>query len=330
MLCLEIAHPGGPEVLRLTERPDPVAAPGEVLIAVEAAGVNWPDVLQRQGAYPPPPGVTDVPGLEVAGRVARVGVGVREWREGDAVCALVAGGGYATHCVAPAVQCLPLPAGAGMVEAAALPEACCTVWTNLVERGALAAGESVLVHGGAGGIGTTAIQLAAARGATVAATAGSDERCRACERLGAAIAINYRTRDFADVVLEWSGGRGVDVVLDIVGGSYVPRNLRVLARDGRLVVIGLMGGESMAAIDLRLVLGRRLTMTGSTLRPRSVAEKAAIVAAVGREVWPLVARGRVRPIVARTVPLGDGAEAHRRLEAGEVVGKVVLVMPRAA
>jgi len=325
MICVEITRAGGPEVLVAVERPDPVPARGELLIAVAAAGVNRPDVMQRRGFYPPPAGASDIPGLEVAGTVAGVGHDVRGWRTGDAVCALVAGGGYATLCTAPAPQCLPCPAGVDAVSAAAIPETFFTVWSNVFDRGRLVAGESALIHGGSGGIGTTAIQLAVARGARVFATAGSDAKCRACEALGAERAINYRTADFVEVVRERTADRGVDLVLDIMGGSYTPRNLHVLAMDGRLVQIGLMSGESAASIDFRRVLGHRLTITGSTLRPRSIEEKGAIAAALRREVWPLLESGRVRPQVDRTFPLTDAAAAHALMESSGHVGKIVLL-----
>lgn len=325
MICIEISQPGEPEVLKPAERPDPVPGPGEVLIRVAAAGVNRPDVLQRRGAYPPPPGASDIPGLEVAGTVAAVGAGVDGWRTGDAVCALVSGGGYATMCVAPAPQCLRVPATLDLVAAAAIPETFFTVWTNVFDRGRLQAGEKALFHGGTSGIGTTAIQLAAARGATVFATAGSDEKVRACEALGARHAINYRTQDFVNVIREVTGGAGVDLILDIMGGSYLNRNLAALAVDGRLVQIGLMGGES-ASVDLRRVLGRRLTITGSTLRPRPVAEKGAIAAALAREVWPLLEAGTIKPIVFKTFPLAEAAAAHGLMESSEHVGKIVLTM----
>ena len=334
MRAIEIATPGPPDVLRLVDRPDPVPGPGEVLIAVVAAGVNRPDLMQRRGKYPPPKGSSDIPGLEVAGRIAAIGpddaqgapqsATGRVWRTGDEVCALVAGGGYAERCLAPGVQCLPIPAGLSPVEAAALPETYFTVWTNLFDRARLAGGEWVLVHGGTSGIGTTAIQLAAARGARVLATAGTPEKCAAAAALGATRAINYRTEDFVEVVGTATEGRGVDVVLDIVGGAYTARNLDCLARDGRLVVIGLQGGET-ADISLRTLLVRRLTITGSTLRIRTPAEKGTIAAALEREVWPLVASGRVRPVVAATLPLAQAAEAHRRLEGGDVIGKIVLL-----
>jgi putative PIG3 family NAD(P)H quinone oxidoreductase len=324
MICVEISQPGDPEVLTPVERPDPMPGPGEVLIRVAAAGINRPDVLQRRGAYPPPPGASDIPGLEVAGTIAGVGAGVEGWRPGDAVCALVSGGGYATMCIAPAPQCLRLPASLDLVAAAAIPETFFTVWTNVFDRGRLQAGETALFHGGTSGIGTTAIQLAAARGATVFATAGSDDKVRACQSLGARTAINYRTQDFVDVVRKETGGRGVDLILDIMGGSYVNRNLAALAVDGRLVHIGLMESET-ATIDLRRLLGRRLTMTGSTLRPRSVDEKGRIAAALAREVWPLLEAGRVKPIVYRTFPLAEAAAAHRLMESSEHIGKIVLL-----
>ena len=324
MRAIEISASGGPDVLRPVERPDPIPGVGEVLIRVAAAGVNRPDVMQRKGLYPPPDGASDLPGLEVAGEIVALGGGVTGWHPGDQVCALVSGGGYATLCVAPAPQCLPLPRGLDVVRAAAIPETFFTVWTNVFERGHLQAGESALVHGGASGIGTTAIQIATQRGARVFATAGSDEKCRACEQLGAVRAINYRTDDFGDAIRDLTGGRGVDLVLDIVGGSYVARNLAVLGVDGRLVQIGLMEGEAIAAVDFRRVLGRRLTITGSTLRPRSIDEKGRIAAALRREVWPLLESGAVQPIVDRVFPLAQAAAAHRLMESGNYVGKIVL------
>ena len=333
MKAIEISTPGSPTVLKLVDRPDPTPGAGEVLIAVTAAGVNRPDLMQREGRYPPPPGITDIPGLEVSGRIVGVGLpdehGVpqsasgRVWREGDHVCALLAGGAYAERCVAPGVQCLPVPDVLSMTDAAALPETFFTVWTNLIERGRLAHGEWVLIHGGASGIGTTAIQIASARGARVIATAGSDAKCRACESLGATRAINYHNDNFVDVVKQVTASRGVDVVLDFIGGAYVARNLECLARDGRLVQIGLMGG-STAEIPMRMILLKRLTITGSTLRIRTPAEKGVIARALEREVWPLLASGRIRPRVDTVLPLAEAAEAHRRLEAGEITGKVVL------
>ena len=326
MRVIDISTPGSPEVLVPAERPDPVAGPGELLIAVAAAGINRPDVLQRKGHYPPPPGASDIPGLEVAGTVEAVGAQVEGWRVGDRVCALVSGGGYATKCVAPAVQCLPVPKGMEFVEAAAIPETFFTVWTNVFERGRLAAGETALFHGGTSGIGTTAIQLARARGARVFATAGSDDKCRACEALGAERGINYRTEDFAAVVKELTGGRGVDLILDHIGAEYFERNLAALAVNGRLVQIGLMGGGSKATIDLNQILRRWLTVTGSTLRTRSVEEKGQIAAALRREVWPLFESGRVKPVIHRTFPLAQAADAHRLMESSAHVGKIVLTM----
>jgi len=299
-----------------------------VLIDVVAAGVNRPDLLQRKGQYPPPPGGSDLPGLEVAGRIAALGqdeprsASGRAWQVGDEVCALLAGGGYAERAAVPGVQCLPVPRGLSLVEAAGIPETYFTVWTNVFERGRLAPGEWLLVHGGTSGIGSTAIQLAAARGARVITTAGSDEKCRAAERLGAR-AVNYHTTDFVDAVREITAGHGVDVILDIIGGSYLGRNVECLARDGRLVQIGLQGGAS-AEIPLRPIMLRRLTITGSTLRIRTPAEKGAIAAALEREVWPLIESGRVRPLVDVTFPLSEAPEAHRKLEEGKVIGKIVL------
>ena len=324
MHCVEIREPGGPEVLELVERPDPVPGPGEVLIGVSAAGVNRPDVLQRRGGYPPPRGASDLPGLEVSGTILEVGEGVPAVRIGEAVCALMAGGGYATRCVAAAELCLPVPEGLDIVSAAGLPETCFTVWTNVFDRGRLVRGETALFHGGSSGIGTTAIQLATARGARAIVTAGSDEKCQACLELGAFAAINYRESDFVEEVRRLTDGRGVDLILDIVGGSYVSRNLSALAVDGRLVQIGLMEGPAEAAVDLRKILWRRLTVTGSTLRPRSVAEKAAIARAVRAEVWPMVTDGRVRPVVHRTFPLGEAAAAHQLMETSQHIGKILL------
>jgi putative PIG3 family NAD(P)H quinone oxidoreductase len=280
--------------------------------------------MQRRGRYPPPKGTSDIPGLEVAGIVAAVGDGVDDWRIGDRVCALVAGGGYATLCVAPAAQCLPVPASLDLVAAGAVPETFFTVWTNVFDRGRLQPGETALIHGGSSGIGTTAIQLAVARGALVFATAGSGAKCRACEALGAERAINYRTEDFVTVLKELTGGRGVDVVLDIVGGEYVARNIAVLAVDGRLVEIGLMGGTAKATVDLGAILRRRLTITGSTLRARGSEEKGAIASVLRREIWPLLEDGRVRPVVYRTFPLTDASAAHRLMESSEHIGKIVL------
>ncbi len=323
MRCVEIAAFGPPEGMRIVERPDPVPGPGEVLIDVHAAGVNRPDVIQRYGKYPPPPGASDIPGLEVAGTVQAVGEGVRRWRQGDAVCALVSGGGYAERSVAPEEQCLPIAAGLSLVEAAAIPETFFTVWTNVFQRGRLAAGEWLLLHGGTSGIGTTAIQLAAARGALVAATAGSDEKCEACRRLGAAHAWNYRTTDWVQSMREATGGRGADVVLDMVGGEYTARNLDALATEGRLVQIAFLK-SSRVELDLMQVMRRRLWITGSTLRPRTPAEKGAIARELEAEVWPLLAMRRVAPVIDTVFPLAEVAEAHRRMEGGAHVGKLVL------
>ena len=324
MLAIEIAHPGEPDVLRAVQRPTPDLADGEVLVRVEAAGVNRPDLMQRQGKYPPPPGAPDLLGLEIAGTVEGVRGSVR-WRPGDRVCALVAGGGYAEYCAVPAPQCLPIPDGMDAVTAAAIPETYFTVWTNLFQRGSLRSGERVLVHGGTSGIGSTAIQLARAFGATVITTAGTDEKCAACLKLGASEAINYRTRDFVEAVKEITRGEGVDVVLDIIGGDYLPRNVECLRLHGRLLQIGLMGG-SRSHISLRPVLQNHLTITGSLLRPRSVHEKGAIARDLEEKVWPLLARGEVRPAVHATFPLREAAAAHRLLESGEVVGKIVLTL----
>jgi NADPH2:quinone reductase len=323
MRAIEIAKPGGPEVLRLVERPIPTPGHGEVLIRVEASGVNRPDILQRLGKYPPPSGASDLPGLEVAGTIESVGVDAARWHAGDRVCALVAGGGYAEYCAAPAPQCLPIPKGFSSDQAAALPETFFTVWTNLFQRAGLRAGELVLVHGGTSGIGTTAIQLARAFGATVLATAGSDEKCAACERLGAT-AINYKTQDFVQAVRARTSNRGVDIVLDIVGGDYLQRNIECLAMHGRLIQIGLLG-SARAEINLAPLMQRRLTITGSTLRIRSVEEKASIARELEAQVWPLLAASQVLPVIDRTLPLAEASEAHRLLEAGEVIGKIVLV-----
>jgi putative PIG3 family NAD(P)H quinone oxidoreductase len=322
---VEISRPGPPEVLVPARRPVRPPGAGEVLVRVAAAGVNRPDVMQRLGQYPPPPGASDIPGLEIAGEVVAVGPGVTTWRVGDRVCALVAGGGYAEYCPAPAPQCLPVPKGLGFVEAAALPEAFFTVWTNVFERGRLAAGETLLVHGGTSGIGTTALSLARAFGARTLATAGSAEKCAACLRLGASVAINYREQDFVAVVKEKTGGKGVDVVLDIVAGDYVPRNIECLAVEGRLVIIAVQGGVT-ATVNVLPLMQRRLTVTGSTLRPRTVEEKGAIARALAEKVWPLLESGQVAPVVHATFPLDEAAAAHRLMESGAHVGKIVLVV----
>jgi putative PIG3 family NAD(P)H quinone oxidoreductase len=327
MLVIEIREPGGPDVLVPAERPRPSVRAEEVLIKVAAAGVNRPDIMQRRGAYPPPPGASDIPGLEVAGIIEQVGSGADGWRPGDRVCALVAGGGYAEYCVAPAPQCLPVPHGMELTSAAAIPETFFTVWTNVFERGRLRPGESLLVHGGSSGIGTTAIQLARAFGSRVFATAGSAEKCAACQRLGAERAINYREADFVAEVKDLTGGRGVDVILDMVGGDYLPRNLDCLATDGRLVQISVLAG-ARAQVNLATVMQRRLMITGSTLRPRSVAEKAAIANRLRDQVWPYLESGVVAPVIYRTFPLRDAAAAHQLLESGVHVGKLVLIVDR--
>jgi len=325
MIAVEIREPGGPDVLVPVERPRPVPGPGEVLINVAAAGVNRPDVMQRRGQYAPPPGASDIPGLEVAGTIHELGPEVSGWEVGDRVCALVAGGGYAALCAAPALQCLPVPPGMTFIDAAAIPETFFTVWSNLFERGHLTPGESVLVHGGSSGIGTTAIQLARAFGARVFATAGSAEKCAACQRLGADLAINYRETDFVAAVRERTDGRGVDVVLDMVGGDYVARNIDALAVDGRLVQIAILGGAK-AQINMLPIMQRRLTVTGSVLRPRPIAEKGAIARALRERVWPLLESGAVAPVIFQTFPLQDAAGAHRVMESNQHIGKLVLVV----
>jgi NADPH:quinone reductase len=324
MIAIAITSPGGPEVLQPRPHAVPGVSAGDVLIRVAAAGVNRPDLLQRQGKYAPPPGAPDTPGLEVAGTLVAIGASVAGWTLGDHVCALVAGGGYAEYCVAPAVQCLPVPRGFSMVEAAAIPGTFFTVWTNVFDRGRLQAGETILVHGGASGIGTTAIMLARAFGATVYATAGTPEKCAACERLGATRAINYRTEDFLEVVRAATAGAGADLVLDMVGGDYVSRNLEALAVEGRLVQIAFLRGGRVE-VNLAPLMQKRLTFTGSTLRPRTPQEKGAIARALHQHVWPRFERGELRPVIHATFPLERASEAHAMLEAGEHVGKIVLV-----
>jgi NADPH:quinone reductase len=325
MRVVEISRFGGPEVLVPARRPVPKPGEGEILIRVHAAGVNRPDALQRAGGYEPPPGASDLPGLEAAGEVAAVGPGAERWRVGDRVCALLPGGGYAEYVTTPAAHALPVPGGLPMTEAAGLCETFFTVWSNVFERGRLAAGEAFLVHGGSSGIGTTAIQLAAARGARVFATAGSAEKCAACERLGAERAINYREEDFVAVVQELTGGGGVDVILDMVGGAYIPRNVRALALEGRLVLIAFLGGAKVE-LNFSPVMRRRLTITGSTLRPQSVEAKARIAAGVEREVWPLIEAGRIRPVLDQTFPLEEAAAAHARMESSAHIGKIILTV----
>jgi NADPH:quinone reductase len=323
MNAVEITAPGGPDVLKIGRRPVPKPGDGEVLIEVRAAGVNRPDVLQRTGRYDPPPGITDIPGLEVAGRIVATGGNVADWQVGHRVCALVAGGGYAEYCVAPAGQCLPAPSGLSLVEAATIPETFFTVWTNVFERGRLRSGETFLVHGGSSGIGTTAIQLAKAFGAKVFATAGSAEKCKACEELGADRAINYREQDFVQVVKEAMGAKGVDVVLDMVGGDYIARSIEVLAVEGRHVSIAFLQGPKVT-LNMFPVMTKRLTLTGSTLRARPIADKAAIAAKVREKVWPLLEKGAVRPVIFREFPLAQAAEAHALMESNQHIGKIAL------
>ena len=324
MRVIEIAQFGGPDVLKLADRPDPVAGPGEVLIDVAAAGVNRPDIIQRLGKYPPPPGASDLPGLEVAGTIAALGAGVSFWSVGDEVCALVAGGGYAERVNVPQEQCLPLPRGLSMIEAAAIPETYFTVWTNVFERGGLKAGESILIHGGTSGIGTTAIQLAHVFGARVFTTAGSDEKCAAAKRLGADEAFNYRTEDWVAAAKDVTGGRGVDLILDMVGGDYIGRNLDLLVVEGRLVQIAFLK-SAKAELDFSVMMRKRQWITGSTLRPRTPAEKGVIARELLASVWPLLDSGAVAPVIHQTFPLADAAAAHRMMEAGTHIGKLVLV-----
>lgn len=323
MRAIEITEAGGPDVLQVGERPVPEPGEGEVLIKVAAAGVNRPDVMQRLGMYPPPPGAPDIPGLEVAGTVVALGPEVSGWQVGSTVCALVSGGGYADYCAAPASLCLGIPDALSEVQAAAIPETFFTVWTNVFDRGRLSSGESLLVHGGSSGIGTTAIQLAKAFGSTVYVTAGSTEKCQACTELGADAAINYRDEDFVERISELTNERGVDVILDMVGGDYLPRNLKSLALEGRIVQIALQGGPKVEMSLLPIML-KRLTLTGSTLRPRTVAQKAMIAHSLREKVWPLLESGKVRPIVHATFPLARASDAHRMMESSQHIGKIVL------
>jgi NADPH:quinone reductase len=325
MTAIELKQPGGPDMLVPGSRPTPKPGKGEVLIKVAAAAINRPDVLQRQGKYPPPPGAPDTLGLDVAGTVVASGEGVSWPKMGDQVCALVAGGGYAEYAVAPAPQCMPVPKGFSMAEAASLPETYFTVWTNVFERGRLQPGEAFLVHGGASGIGTTAIQLAKALGSRVFATAGSAEKCAACEKLGAEKAFNYKTEDWVAGAKQATQGEGVDVILDMVGGDYTPRNLELLRIEGRVVQIAFLRGNKVE-IDLNPIMRKRLTLTGSTLRPRSVAEKALIAQALRARVWPLFESGKLKPVIHATFPLAKAAEAHRMMDADQNTGKIVLTV----
>jgi putative PIG3 family NAD(P)H quinone oxidoreductase len=323
MRAITITSPGGPDVLRLAEVPDPVPGPGEVLIDVTASGVNRADLLQRQGFYPPPPGAPPYPGLECSGRISSVGAGVTQWKPGDEVCALLSGGGYAERVTVPAGQVLPVPAGLTTADAAALPEVACTVYSNVVSLAGLSAGETFLVHGGASGIGTMAIQLGRALGARVACTAGTAAKLDRCRDLGCELAISYRDADFVEAVSEFTDGRGADVILDVMGASYLQRNVTALAAGGRLVVIGLQGGAK-AELDLNQLLRKRASVHATSLRARPAEQKAAIVASVLDRVWPLVADGRIRPVIDTVLPLGEAAQAHRLMEAGEHIGKILL------
>ena len=327
MRAIEITSPGGPEVLRPGQRPVPAPAAGEVLIEVAFAGVNRPDVLQRKGGYAPPPGASDIPGLEVSGTIVTLGAQVKEWKVGDEVCALVTGGGYAEFVNAPAVQCLRIPKGLTLEQAASLPETFFTVWVNVFDRGGLKNDETLLVQGGSSGIGVTAIQMARALGHTVYVTAGTPEKCAACEKLGATRAINYRNEDFVAVIKELTGGRGVDVILDMVGGDYVPRELACLANDGRLSLIAFLGGTK-TSLDLSDILRRRLTITGSTLRPRPVEFKATVAQALREKIWPLIEAGKIRPVIFKTFALDEAAAAHALMESSEHVGKIMLDVRR--
>jgi NADPH2:quinone reductase len=323
MKCIQISKPGGPEVLVPAERPAPAPKAHEILIKVAAAGVNRPDVQQRLGKYAPPPDASDLPGLEVAGEVAAVGADVKMWKAGDQVCALVHGGGYAEYCVAPEVQALPVPRGLSMIEAASLPETFFTVYSNVYDRARLAPGESLLVQGGSSGIGVTAIQMATALGNRVFVTAGSDEKCAACVKLGAEKAINYKTQDFAAEVKVATGGKGVNVVLDMVGGDYLQREISCMAEEGRLVFIAVLGGWK-AEFNIAEVMMKRLVLTGSTLRPRPVAFKGGVAKSLREKVWPFIEAGKIKPVIYKTFPLAQASEAHRLMETSQHIGKIVL------
>jgi NADPH2:quinone reductase len=325
MTAIAISAPGAPEVLVPEERPVPAPGAGEVLVKVAAAGVNRPDVMQRQGSYPPPPGASDIPGLEIAGHVVALGPGTTRWKPGDAVTALVAGGGYAEYCPVHETNALPAPAGLSLIEAAAIPETFFTVWHNAFERGGLKSGETLLVHGGSSGIGTTAIQLAKAFGARVITTAGSAEKCEACRKLGADVAVNYRTEDFVAATKAATGGKGAELILDMVGGDYIERNYEAAAVEGRVVQIAFQGSPR-ANVDFRRLMLKRLTHTGSTLRARAVADKAAIARALEAKVWPLIAAGRVKPAIYRTFPLAQASAAHALMETSTHIGKIVLTV----
>ena len=325
MKVIHIAAPGGPEQLQLSTRPVPKPGAGEVLVRVEASGVNRPDVMQRQGRYPPPPGASDLPGMEIAGEIVALGAEVTGVAVGDKITSLLPGGGYAQYALAAAPLCMPIPKGLSMVEAAAIPETFMTVWTNLFERGRCKAGDTVLIHGGTSGIGTTAIQLAAALGAKVYATAGSQDKARACEKLGALRGIDYRTEDFVEVIKAATQGHGIDVTLDMVAGSYVARNIEIAALEGRIVTISTLGGTK-AEINMVPLMMKRVTLTGSTLRARTVAQKAAVADAMRQAVWPLIAAGKVKPVIFKTFPLAEASDAHRLMETSNHIGKIVLTL----
>lgn len=324
MKAVIITQPGAPEVLQLAERPKPEIQAGEILVKVAAAGVNRPDVAQRKGHYPPPAGASqDIPGLEIAGVISKVGDDVTRWKVGDRVCALITGGGYAEYCSVPAGQCLPVPDNLTMIEAASLPETYFTVWSNVFDRGRLKAGETLLVHGGSSGIGVTAIQMARAMGNAVYVTAGSDDKCRFCEKLGATKAINYKTENFKDVIQQLTDGRGVDVILDMIGGDYTTPNLQSLAEEGRLLLINMMLGKDVG-IDLSLIMRKRLTITGSTLRARDIAFKTAVAQSLEKNIWPFFDSGKIRPVIYEVFPAVQAAEAHRLMESSQHMGKIVL------
>ncbi len=325
MTAIEIPEPGDPDALVPCTRPVPEPGEGEALIRIAAAGINFPDVMQRRGVYPPPPGVTDIPGLELAGTVVKLGPGATGFAVGETVCALVSGGAYAEYCVAPTPQCLPVPKGLDLVQAAAIPETFFTAWTNLFDGGRLKSGETVLIHGGSGGIGTAAIQIARASGARVFATARTAEKCKACEDLGCERAINYSEEDFVEVAKALTGDDGVDLIIDIVGGDYTERNLRALALEGRLVQVAVQGGAK-PEVPLFVIMQKRITLTGSTLRPRTVAQKGAIADALRETAWPWFEDGTVKPLVFKTFPLNDAAKAHELMESSAHIGKIVLTV----
>lgn len=323
MKAIEITEPGGPDVLKLVERNVPTPEASEVLIRIEAAGVNRPDIAQRQGHYPPPPGAVDILGLEVAGKIIALGKDVTEWKIGDEICALVTGGGYAEYVATPSSLCLPLPKGLTMTEGAAIPETFFTVWTNVFDRGQLKAGETFLVHGGSSGIGTTAIQLATNFGARVFATAGSQEKCHACEDLGAERAVNYKTEDFVEILKDITDGNGIDVTLDMVAGNYVPMDIELAAADGRIILISVLGGTS-GEIDFLQLIIKRLVLTGSTLRPRSIKDKSKIARSLKEKVWPFIESGKIKPQIYKIFPLSDVTTAHQLMESSQHIGKIVL------